>query len=233
MISVCIATYNGEKYIEEQLLSILPQLDINDEIIISDDHSKDNTLVVIRDLTDPRIKIFLNPNKNGFSKNFENAIEKASGDIIFISDQDDVWMPNKVQVMVEALATSSLAIHNASIVDVNLNLINNSHFDLYKVKKGFLINFLKTRYIGACMAFKKEISQKALPFPENQKLSAYDYWLTLVAEYYYNVALVHEPLIKYRRHFGNASTGGKKSNNSLFKKISMRSYCFYHLLKRY
>ena len=82
------------------------------------------------------------------------------------------------------------------------------------------------------MAFRREILEKALPFPANQKLCAYDYWITLIAEYYYKVELVGEPLIKYRRHIGNASTGGVKSNNSLLKKIKMRSYCFYHLLKR-
>ncbi|MDQ6529601.1 glycosyltransferase [Flavobacterium sp. LHD-85] len=232
MISVCIATYNGEKYIVEQLESILPQLDAKDEIIISDDHSKDNTLEVIGNLKDNRIKIFLNEKENGYSKNFENAINKSSGDIIFISDQDDVWMCNKVQIMIKALSKSSLAIHNASIVDGDLNLIHDSHFDLYSVKSGFFVNFLKTRYIGACMAFKREVLEKYLPVPENQKLCAYDYWLSLIAEYYYKVELVYEPLIKYRRHGNNASTGGKKSSNSFIKKINMRIYCLFHLFNR-
>lgn len=233
MISVCIATYNGEKYIKEQLDSILSQLNINDEIILSDDHSTDRTLDLIRKIEDPRIKIFINTNQKGYSKNFENAISHASGDIIFICDQDDVWMKNKVDIMSKALVNATFAMHNASIVDENLNLINAfSHFDLYNVERGFFKNFLKTRYIGACMAFKKEILQKALPFPENQKLCAYDYWLTLIAEYYYKVELVPESLIKYRRHGNNASTGGVKSRNSFGKKISMRIYSLYHLFRR-
>lgn len=232
MVTVCIATYNGEKYISEQLNSILPQLSLSDEIIISDDHSTDKTLEIIKSFEDNRVKIFMNENKKGYSKNFENAITKAAGDYIFICDQDDVWMDNKVDMMIDALSTTSLVVHNASIVDCDLNLTNNSHFDLYNVKKGFLNNFLKTRYVGACMAFKKDILQKALPFPPNQKLCAYDYWLTLIAEYYFSVALVYEPLIKYRRHDKNASTGGVKSNNTLIKKISMRVYSFYHLLKK-
>lgn len=232
MISVCLATYNGEKYIREQLNSILPQLDVNDEIIISDDHSKDNTINVVNDLNDKRIKIFTNEKENGYSKNFENAINKSSGDIIFICDQDDVWLDIKVKTMVKALSIAPLAIHDALIVDGELDLINDSHFDLYNVEKGFFKNFLKTRYVGACMAFKREILEKALPLPENQTLCAYDYWLTLIAEYYYKVELVRQPLIKYRRHLGNASTGGTKSNNSFLKKISMRIYSLYHLLKR-
>lgn len=233
MISVCMATYNGEKYIKEQINSILFQLGDNDEIIISDDNSTDETLTIASGYSDERIKIFLNENQKGFSKNFENAINKASGDIIFICDQDDVWMDNKVEVMINELSKTSLVVHNASIVDGNLNLINDSHFDLYKVEKGFLKNFLKTRYVGACMAFKREILEKAIPFPENQKLCAYDYWLTLIAEYYFKVGLVQKPLIRYRRHINNASTGGTKSNNSLIKKINMRVYSLYHLLKRY
>jgi glycosyltransferase involved in cell wall biosynthesis len=232
MITVCIATFNGEKYIKEQLDSILSQIGLNDEIVISDDHSKDKTLNIIGSYNDKRIKIFINKNKKGYSKNFENAINNANGDIIFICDQDDVWMENKVKVMLKALQKSPLVVHDARIVDGNLNLLNESHFNLYDVKNGFWINFLKTRYIGACMAFKKEILEKALPFPDNQKLCAYDYWLTIVAEFYYKVELIQEPLIKYRRHGNNASTGGDFSTNSLFHKLEVRIYSFFQLLRR-
>lgn len=231
-ISVCMAVYNGANYIKMQLDSILPQIGIHDELIISDDNSTDNTLEIISNYNDNRILIFTNENEKGYSKNFENAISKSTGDIIFISDQDDVWLDNKVAIMLKALEKSSLAVHDASIVDDSLNLVSKSHFELFNVKSGFLNNFLKTRYIGACMAFKREVLKKAFPLPENQKLCAYDYWLTLVAEYYYSVELVKEPLIKYRRHFSNASTGGQKSTNSLMKKISVRMYCLFYLLKR-
>jgi glycosyltransferase involved in cell wall biosynthesis len=232
-ISVCMATFNGAKFIKAQLDSILCQLRTNDEIIISDDNSNDNTLNIIKNYNDERIKIFINVKENrGYTKNFENAITKASGEVIFICDQDDVWNKNKVEVMLKHLKTASLVIHNARIVDGNLKLLNESHFNLYEVKNGFFKNFFKTRYIGACMAFKKEILLKALPFPHNQKLCAYDYWLTLIAEFYYNVELVQEPLIYYRRHSSNASTGGNFSANSLFHKIKVRIYSLYQLLKR-
>ena len=102
MISVCIATYNGEKYIKEQLDSILPQLKKLDEIIISDDKSKDKTLKIIKTLNDSRIKIFTNP-KKGLISNFENAITKSSGDYIFLSDQDDIWHENKIQFYLTVL----------------------------------------------------------------------------------------------------------------------------------
>lgn len=92
MISVCIATYNGEKYLEEQLDSILPQLDSRDELIISDDGSKDATLAIIKRYTaqDQRIKFFKGPGK-GVIANFEFAINQSQGEFIFLADQDDVW----------------------------------------------------------------------------------------------------------------------------------------------
>lgn len=95
MISVCMATYNGEEYIKEQLESILCQLGEMDEIIISDDGSTDNTLNIIESYNDSRIKIHINTGKHGFVYNFENALQKAKGEYIFLSDQDDIWLPEK------------------------------------------------------------------------------------------------------------------------------------------
>ena len=231
-ISVCMATYNGEKYVEEQIKSILMQLNDNDEIIISDDHSTDNTLGIIKSLNDERVKIFINSLESGYAKNFENAICRASNDIIFLSDQDDVWMDIKIEKMLAGLEVSDLVISDALISDSNLNPTLGSHFKLFNVKKGFLNNWLKTRYIGACMAFKKEMLEKLLPFPNNQKLCAHDYWIAIVGEFYFKVGLVNETLIKYRRHDSNASTGGIKSANGLVHKLKVRFYTLKELLKR-
>jgi len=99
-ISVCMATYNGEKYIYDQLQSILTQLSENDEVIISDNYSSDKTIEIIELFNDPRIKIYFL--KKGKSiKNFENALLHASRDYIFLADQDDIWLPGKVQIMME------------------------------------------------------------------------------------------------------------------------------------
>lgn len=232
MISVCIATYNGGKYIKEQLESILPQLTNVDEVIISDDNSTDETIEIIKSIKDDRIKIFKNELKSGYSKNFENAINKSSGDIIFICDQDDLWENNKVELMVLGLKKNDLVISDALICDGLLKETLGSHFKVYGTQKGFIPNWIKTRYIGACMAFKREILTKVLPFPENQSLCAYDYWITVVCELYFKVDLVPLPLIRYRRHGNNASTGGEKSSNSTLKKMKTRIYTLYNLLKR-
>lgn len=232
MISVCMATYNGEKYVLEQLSSILPQLGDNDELIISDDLSIDRTLKLIEGLEDVRIKIHLNKLPNGYSKNFENALSKAKGDIVFIADQDDVWYPNKVKKMIEALDNADMVVSDATGFDGELNLLYPSHFRLNGTSSGFMTNFLRTRYIGACMAFRRSVLQKALPLPANSKLCAYDYWLAIIGEYYFKVELVKEPLLMYRRHGGNASSGGVSSDNSFFRKLIIRLYSLQELLKR-
>jgi len=230
-ISVCMATYNGEKYIKEQLESILYQLSEKDEVIISDDHSTDDTLHVISLLKDNRIKVFTNEKEKGYTRNFENALEKSSGEIIFLADQDDIWTPNKIDVSLKYLGDNDFVVSNCKIVDTNLNILNKSHFELRRVKQGFLHNLLLTRYIGACMAFRREVLLKSLPFPENTSLAAHDYWICLVAELYFKVILIEEPLVLYRRHDANASTGGDKSKNTLLHKIKVRIYTLYNLLR--
>ena len=139
-ISVCMATYNGEKYIKEQLESIISQLDENDEVIVSDDHSTDRTLDIVKDLKDSRIKIFLNKNKKGLTYNFENAIKQAKGNYIFLSDQDDVWLPNKIALSLKGLEDNDVVVTNCMITNNNLNIINNSYFKFNNSKKGFLKN---------------------------------------------------------------------------------------------
>lgn len=232
MISVCLATYNGEKYIIEQINSILLQLSNKDEVIISDDNSTDDTLNLIKSIGDKRIKIFINDLGQGYTRNFENAIKKSSGKFIFLCDQDDVWMENKVSTMMSALQRVDLVVSDALICDGLLNPTLGSHFELHSTRSGFLPNFIMTRYIGACMAFKREILAKVLPFPPNSKLCAHDYWITNVAEMYFKVELIATPLIKYRRHGSNASNGGQKSQNSFAHKLKVRIYTLMHLLKR-
>ena len=232
-ISVCMATYNGEKYIKEQLDSILLQLSENDEVIISDDSSTDNTVETIKSFNDNRIKIYKNTKAKGYTRNFENALEKASGHIIFLSDQDDVWVEDKVKKMTKILENYDFVVSDNSIVNENLEVISKSHFEVYKTDKGFIRNLLLPRYVGACMALKKNVLEKSLPFPENVKLCAHDYWISLIAEMYFKSYKLDEQLLLYRRHSSNASSGGEKSKNSLAHKLKVRLYTLIQLLRRY
>ena len=132
MISVCMATFNGEKYLKEQIKSIIAQLDINDEIIISDDGSTDSTIEIINSFNDFRIKLYQNSFKNLIS-NFEFTLNNASGDYIFLSDQDDIWLPNKVELCMKSLISADLVMTNCKLVDSNLEII---HFEiLYQIPR--------------------------------------------------------------------------------------------------
>jgi len=217
-VSVCMAIYNGEKFIEEQISSILPQLKENDELIISDDGSTDNTLDLIYDINDKRIKVH-SSNGGNIVRNFENALKKASGDVIFLSDQDDIWYSNKVNIVLGFIKKYDLVFSNASVFSNNLNQTK----DLYvpgPERTGLLRNIIKNNYIGATMAFNKKVLDKALPFPKN--IYMHDVWLGVIAEFVGKTYYIDEPLIYYRRHDNNASETGEKSSNSLGKKIKMR-----------
>ena len=220
-----MATYNGEKYIYEQLESILKQLKETDEVIISDDGSSDSTLEVIRSFCDERITVIENELEHGYTKNFENALNKATGDIIFISDQDDVWMDDKVKVMCEALKTCELAVHDASMTDSDLNVTVPSHFERFNIKPGFLRTLLYTRYTGACMAMRREFLELSLPFPENQALCPYDYWFAYLGEYTKKILVLNIPLIYYRRHENTALHAGEYSTRTFNEKLMTRIYC--------
>lgn len=234
MISVCMATYNGEKYIKEQIESILMQLNSNDELVISDDGSSDNTLDIIRSMEDTRIRLY-SFNSHNYSKNFENAIIHSKGDILFLSDQDDVWEPDKVQSVLDCFEKNNcdLIVTDASIVDAQLCELYDSYFKLCNIRRGFLWNLIGTRYIGACMAFKRQILEDVLPIPIHKEYMAHDYWITLVCEKKYRTCLLDRPVMKYRRHGGNASTGVlEKSKLSLFKRVAKRIYALHLLHKR-
>lgn len=227
MISVCIATYNGEKFIYDQLKSILTQLGPQDEVIISDDHSTDTTIDIVRKFEDPRVIVIYNDKaRRGYTRNFENALRHARGEFIFLSDQDDVWHKDKVSITMNALEKCDFTVSDAEVVNENMATLHESHFHHANVKQGFIENFLKTRYIGACMAFRRNVLTAALPFPSDNQRCAHDYWIAILSECYFDVALIQKPLVYYRRHQSNASTGGlAKSQNSLWHRITKRIYC--------
>lgn len=231
-ISVCMATYQGERHLKEQVESILSQLEADDELVVSDDCSTDGTLRILDDMADARIRVSSNPTNLGYSKNFESALRRATGDIIFVADQDDVWLPDKVATMSRALEVHDLVVSDVKIVDEDLTEVHPSHFQTYGTRSGFVPNLLQTRYIGAAMAMHRRVLDLALPLPRRSALCAYDYWIAVVAELYFDVGLVQRPLMLYRRHGLTASTGGERSPFSLAHRLAVRVYCLAHLAAR-
>ncbi len=230
MISVCIATYQGEKYIREQLASILCQLADDDEIIVSDDGSTDRTLDIIRQMADHRIKIVEGPHRHSPTLNFERALQEARGEYIFLADQDDVWKPDKVQVCMQWLKHYSCVVSDAEVTDHQLRLLHPSLYALMGVRPGRLYNTVwKNGYTGCCMAFRRNVLEASLPFP--QDIPMHDIWIGNVAAYQYNVKFISEKLVLFRRHDHVISCNGKGSRFSLCQKIKFRINTIYHVIR--
>ena len=238
MISVCMATYNGEKYLAEQLKSILSQLADDDEVIISDDNSSDGTLSVIASLNDPRVKVYNHLTEDSKFKidrvahNFENALSHCHGDYIFFSDHDDVWKSNKVELMMNSLQKVDVVVSDCVVTDESLNVLYESYFgSIRKPRKTIIGNFCKSSFLGSCMAFRRCVMSKALPLPRYGV--GHDLWIGIVGLKYFRVSFLYEPLIYYRRHAAVVTVGGTKSHTSLFFKIGYRFYLLKSILKLY
>jgi len=235
MISVCMTTFNGELYIKDQIDSILSQLSKTDELIISDDGSTDNTISIIKNIDDDRIRLLFHEKKNEkywfnyTTRNVEYALQHAKGEFIFLADQDDVWLPNKVSLMKSGLYSCDLIVSNCNVTDNKLNITNYSYFDLIHSKRGIIHNILKNSYLGCCMAFKKELLSLFLPFPNGP--IAHDIWIGLIADKKSCVKFIETPTLLYRRHETCVSTSCKRSNSSLIFKIYYRVCIVISLIK--
>jgi glycosyltransferase involved in cell wall biosynthesis len=207
-ISVCMTTYNGEKFIHKQVSSILSQLSENDELIICDDQSCDSTISVLSSFQDKRVKVVVNDENLGFSRNFSKCISLAKGDFIFLADHDDIWLPGKVDKYLEIFTHKSDVISimsNMQIIDENdhvsnlrfLNLTSGYGNQFSRVIK----NFVRSTYYGCSIAFRRELTEKILPLPFH-----FDTWIGLVSDIYGKCYHIDEATMQYRRHSDNFST---------------------------
>lgn len=205
-VSVCIAVYNGSRYLIPQLESILNQLKKDDELIVIDDYSSDSSTKIIENLDDPRIFLHTNTKNLGPQKTFERAIYLASGDVIFFSDQDDVWLPNKVAMFIEVFhhMRPSAVVSDASIIDENDFVLVESFFKYRNSGPGLVKNFVRNTYLGCCMAIDKRAKDWILPFPNG--ITQHDEWIGLVCDFMDRVIFLDQPLTLYRRHSSNTSS---------------------------
>jgi glycosyltransferase involved in cell wall biosynthesis len=230
-ISVVMATYNGAAYVESQLLSILTQIGPSDEVILVDDCSIDATLDLITAMGDIRVRIYRNNTNIGVQRSFEKAISLASGDMIFLSDQDDVWLDGKVHRIKSELQLCDLVVTDCKVVDAQLNLLYPSLFEIINPKRGVVRNLIKNSYTGCCMAFNRRILDKALPFPKD--IPMHDWWLGLVGEIMGSVRFINDPYLLYRRHGTNVSTLSATSKFSPYKRIIFRWIMLKNLFIRF
>jgi glycosyltransferase involved in cell wall biosynthesis len=231
-ISVCMATYNGEKYIMEQLRSILSQLGDNDEVVISDDGSDDSTLDIVRNYSDDRIKVVVNESSfRGVVSNFNNALMHATGDIVFLSDQDDIWLDCRVSNALDKLGKYDLVVSNCKVIDPLGKVTQDSYFSLTKSGPGFCKNLFRSTYLGCGLAFNKKVLECILPIPCNLAMY-HDWWIGFLAEVHFDVFFDERPSFLYRRHdLSTSTTLGKSKKSFLFKIFSRLQLLYMGLIR--
>ncbi len=225
-LSVALCTYNGSRYIEKQILSIINQTKPVDEIVICDDGSTDNTILIINDLKEKNCNfnflIHCNEYNLGIRKNFEKAISLCTGDIIFLSDQDDIWLPHKTESIVNYLNKNphiDLVFTNAILIDENDNIKTeytlfdatgiNQLKNVWNAGLQFEIENVEQRLLGSTFGIRKDFALSCLPF--NSKVTNYhDGQLAMYAVMKNCIGMLPLKLIKYRLHSNN--TVGLKNN---------------------
>lgn len=230
-IDIALATYNGSSFLTEQIDSILNQTYSEISLFFSDDGSKDDTVLKIKKIADhdKRMHICNTKRVGGVVLNFEKALEFSQAEYIMFSDQDDVWLPDKIESMLNFIMEKEnqlgseipiLCFSDLTLVDENLNVIADSFYKANKLNplNNININFLlwRSTVYGCSCIFNRACLQKALPFPAN--IPMHDHWLALIAAKYGSVFFYEKSTILYRQHSNNV-IGGAAFNKSLFYKF--------------
>lgn len=220
LVSVALATYNGEKFLEEQLESILNQDYYPLEIVVSDDCSSDGTTNILqRYALEGKIQYWKNEKNLGYVKNFEQAISKCSGQYIALADQDDIWYPSKISRLLESLGDNLLIHSDAVLIDDQGARLKSSLSEFSRkmtIPHSFAEAVLNGSVTGCTSLFRKELIKDILPFPDG--LYVHDKWIGVIAFLKNRFTYIGEPLISYRQH-NNNTIGLAQSSVSLSKKI--------------
>lgn len=214
-ISIALATYNGEAFLADQLKSFVSQSRPPDEIVVSDDGSKDGTLKILEKFcseTNIFVKIIENDTGRGVAKNFNNALRYTTGDLILLADQDDIWFPNKLKVY-EKFFVENPSVHlmltDAAIFQENINVTERTKLDYFRDRKYGLDNFCT----GCCMGFRRSFLELSMPIPSEGY--AHDVWLSDVGSILESKVIVDEVTMYYRRHGANVSDHISSSINKV------------------
>lgn len=225
LVSIAMCTYNGSKFIKEQLDSILEQSYNNFELIIVDDMSKDDTVDIINKYMqkDTRIKFFQNQKNLGFLKNFEKAISFCSGEYIALADQDDIWKKNKLEVFLQEIKDNILIYSDAILIDENSKKLNKefirpeSNLVKGKCNKSFIFNNCVS---GNTLMFKKELMSYILPIPK--KIRFHDIWIAFVASTIGTITYTEKSYTYYRRYDGQITKHIEISYSSIVDKLKKK-----------
>lgn len=227
-IDILMATYNGEKYLKEQIDSILNQTYSNTRLIISDDCSTDRTRDLLKEYekNNDRIKVYYQEKNLGYVKNFEFLLKKVENEIYMLSDQDDVWLPTKIEHTYKRLkeTNADLVFTDLEIVDENLNTLYPSFNDYMKLtrkikkcKNDYRLQYLYNCVTGCTLMSKKSFIETIIPIPKGYKYVIHDTWIACVVANKGKVEYLDEKTIKYRQH-GRNQVGTDKISHG-FKKL--------------
>lgn len=206
LISIALCTYNGERFLQQQLDSLLAQDYPRLEIIAVDDASADGTARILLDLAarDGRVKVYVNPSNLGFARNFERALTLCAGDWIAPCDQDDLWHPEKLSRLMNSRGQNDLVYCDSELVDESGRSLGqrvSGRFHFYAGADPRAFTFINC-ISGHAMLFSRELLRRALPLPASVY---HDWWLAFVAANGRGIGCLPEPLVKFRQHGGNAS----------------------------
>ena len=234
--SVAMAVYNGERYIKEQIDSILERMSQEDELVISYDKSTDRTREIIEEYAavDSRIRIVDNPGQGGVQTNFTNAVKNCQGRYIFLADQDDVWIGDKINVVIAKFeqTNADLVVHNGYMVEGELNILPDTIFDRYGRYDNPLKNIIKCNYWGCCMAFKSHVRELVCPFPNKNRVG-HDWWLGILVGFHGKIVRVEECLIMHRLHGDNQTELKRRPLLQVFHhRLTLIGYLLKHAVSR-
>lgn len=206
LVSVAMATYNGEKFLRQQLESIYKQTHNNIEVIVNDDCSSDTTVDILHEF---HLKYGLNYKVNiknqGFVQNFQNALARCSGNFIALADQDDIWLPQKLEILLKEIKDYSMICSDAILINEQGQQINESLKSYQKIfipEKEILKYLVYNNFVTGCTCcFKKELLSTAIPIPVG--FGYHDWWLALAATKANGIKYLPAPLVKYRQHSSN------------------------------
>jgi len=217
-VSICLCTHNGERFVQELLESVISQSYENIEIIVADDTSSDQTVKILKRFKGRRgLRIFEHRKNLGFRRNFEFAVQKASGDLIALCDQDDIWHRDKISLLVTSVAEAKLIYHDSALIEADGTTLNKTIMSKKRPIVGSrALPFCVDNCISShALKFRREILQQALPFP---RYVFNDCWLGFVSANLGEIKYLDAPLVEYRQHKGTYTdmSGLKQENRNKY-----------------
>jgi len=211
-----MATWNGAQFLGEQLRTVVPQLGSGDELVVVDDASCDATPEILKlaekELGASIVRLYRNEQTLGPIRTFERALALSKGEILLLCDQDDQWLPGKVERIRSAFAedtAATLVLSDAQLIDGAGRVFASSLATVKPYRSGLLSNLLRNTFFGCTMAFRRSSLEYCLPFPAGTPM--HDQWIGILHTLFGKVVYLDESLIRYRRHGGNATADNHAS----------------------